>query len=95
MLPSLSSFSQNIEAASECASAANQQAHRHLLIDKRKQLIKLHELGVYSRSELIKKLAALDGDSSTSRSSKRAQTRSPSPTWAIEMDGELPSDHDT
>jgi hypothetical protein len=89
-------FSQNLEAANEHATAANDQAHCHLLIDECKQLIKLHELGVYAKSELIKKLAALDSNWSTSSQlSKRAQTCSQSLTWDIEKGDELPSDDDT
>jgi len=86
-----------MEAASECAAAANDQAHRRLLIDEHEQLIKLHELSVYTKSELIKKLAALDDNLSTSKSShgqvsKRARTHTKSPTWDIERSEGLLSD---
>jgi hypothetical protein len=56
----LKSTSDNIAAANKRALIAASHDNRRLIIEERNQLIKLHEIGVYSKEELLRKLDALD-----------------------------------
>lgn len=53
--------SDNIAAANKRAAIAASHDNRRLVIEERNQLIKLFEIGVYSKDELLRKSEGLDG----------------------------------
>lgn len=70
----------------------NARANRQLLIDEREQLIKLHELGVYNRKQLLRKMKELeDGAAGSSKAPPAKKQRAASPEWDCESSDNLPS----
>ena len=53
-------YSDNLAAAEKRACIAANHEYRRIAIEECNQLIKLHEIGIYSKEELIEKLKALD-----------------------------------
>jgi len=53
-------YRDNIAAAEKRACIAADHEHRRIAIEKRSQLIKLFEIGIYSKDELHRKLKALE-----------------------------------
>jgi hypothetical protein len=72
----------------ENVAALHEESHQKLIISKRGQLLEEFKLGVWSRQQYIRQVAALEqgvlDDEETP--SKRRRTREYSPDWDIEDD---------
>jgi hypothetical protein len=58
-------YRDNIAAAEKRACIAADHERRRIAIEERNQLIKLYEIGIYSKDEILKKLAALENPQPT------------------------------
>ena len=72
----------------ENVAALREESRQKLIVSKRGQLIEELKLGIWTKEEYVKRVAALEGDvlDEENRSSKRQRTREESPPWDIEDD---------